>query len=137
MRRFLLTLATAASTLAVTSCSDLTGVGGDVTGHYELRTIDGQILPQTVPDEEFGTITVVYGEINLDDDGRFVDMYQFTTPGSSFVRMRDVAGTWEREGSEIRFDGDNGSLYFMERTSSNRLVYVDDDDGSRWGYDRF
>src|SRR5918999_5050769 len=109
MRRFLLTMATAASALAVASCSDLTGVRGDLAGTYELETIDGQVLPQTVPDDEFGTVSLVYGEIELNSDGTFVDFYQFVAPGSSFVRSREFFGRWELEGnSRIRFETDNG-----------------------------
>jgi hypothetical protein len=138
MRRFLFTVATAASVLAVTSCSDITGIGGDLVGRYELETIDGQGLPRTVSDDQFGTVTIVYGEIELDNDGTFIDMYQFTTPGSSFTQTQEISGTWERDGSSrIRFDADNGSTYFMERTSGNRLAYEDPDDGSRWVYDQF
>jgi hypothetical protein len=139
MRRFLLTVATAASVLAVASCSDISGIGGDPAGTYELETIDGQQLPETVPDpdEEFGTITVGYGEIQLDNDGTFIDMYQFTTPGSSLTRTRELSGTWEHDGGRIRFDANNGATYFMDRTSGNRLAYEDPDDGLRWVYDQF
>jgi hypothetical protein len=136
MRRFLLTMATAASALAVASCSDLTGVRGDIAGRYELETIDGQALPQTVSDDEFGTVSVVYGEIELDRDGTFIDVYQFVAPGSSFVRTREIFGRWELEGSSrIRLVTDNGGEYFLERTSGNRIVYegIDGD----WVYDRF
>jgi hypothetical protein len=134
MRRFLLTMATAASALAVASCSDLTGVRGDVVGRYELETIDGQVLPQPVDDDQFGTVSVVYGEIELDSDGTFIDMYQYVAPGG--VRTQQIFGTWELEGnSRIRFETDNGE-YFMERRSSNRIAYVDNA-GSRWEYDRF
>jgi hypothetical protein len=135
MRRFLLTMATAASALAVASCSDLTGVRGDVVGRYELATIDGQALPQLVDDDQFGTVTVVYGEIELDSDGTFIDMYQYVAPGG--VRTQEFFGTWELEGnSRIRFRADNGAEYFMDRTSGNRIAYMDDT-GSRWVYDRF
>jgi hypothetical protein len=135
MRRFLLTVATAASALAVVSCSDLTGVRGDVVGRYELQTIDGQVIPQMVNDDQFGTVTVVYGEIELDSDGTFIDMYQYVAPGG--VRTQELFGTWELEGSSrIRFEANNGSVYFMERMSGSRLAY-EDNDGSRWVYDRF
>jgi hypothetical protein len=134
MRRFLLTMATAASALAVASCSDLTGVRGDVAGVYELETIDGEPLPQPVNDDQFGTVSVVYGEIELFSDGTFIDMYQYVAPGG--VRTQEFSGTWELEGnSRIRFRTNNGE-YFMDRTSGNRISYVDDT-GSRWVYDRF
>jgi hypothetical protein len=132
MRRFLLTVATAASALAVTSCSDVTGVRGDVVGTYELQSINGQFLPAT-----FDDVTYTIGELELGSDGRFVDTYQYRFSGSSFVETEQTFGTWERDGNRVRFEANDGSVYFMERTSSNRLVYVDNDDGSRWVYDRF
>lgn len=132
MRRFFLTVATAASVLTVTSCSDAIGIGGDVGGSYELQSINGQFLPAT-----FGDVTYTIGELELDSDGTFVDTYQYQVFGEGFVETEQTFGTWERDGSRIRFESDNGNVYFMERTSSNRLTYVDSDDGSRWIYTRF
>lgn len=131
MRRFLLTVATAASVLAVTSCSDVTGIGGDLIGRYELQSINGQFLPAT-----FSDVTYTVGELELDSDGTFIDTYQYQVSGDPFVGTERTFGTWERDGNRIRFEGDNGSVYFMERTSNNRLVYDDNDDGSRWVYQR-
>jgi hypothetical protein len=132
MRRFFLTVATVASVLTVTSCSDATGIRGDVVGSYELQSINGQFLPAT-----FGDVTYTIGELELDSDGTFVDTYQYQVFGEGFVETEQTFGTWERDGSRIRFESDNGNVYFMERTSSNRLTYVDSDDGSRWVYTRF
>jgi hypothetical protein len=125
MRRFLLTAATAASALAVTSCSDVIGVRGNVAGTYELRTINGQFLPVTIDDQFGSSVTFVYGEIQLDNDGRFVDTYQYQLPTSSRVETEQIFGRWELEADdEIRFEPDDTRLdvYYMERTSSNRLV---------------
>lgn len=122
MRRFLLTMATAASTLAVTSCSDITGVGGDAVGRYELQTINGRSLPVTFDDPQFGAVTFVYGEVELNSDNTFVDTYQYTLPGSSFVETEQTFGTWTRSGNTVEFQTDAGDFYTMERTSNNRLV---------------
>jgi hypothetical protein len=122
MRRFLLTVATAASVLAVTSCSDITGVRGDVAGRYELQTINGQFLPVTINDPQFGAVRFVFGEVELDTDGSFVDRIQFQFSGSSFVETNEVFGTWTRSGSRIEFETDDGDFYTMEHTSTNRLV---------------
>jgi hypothetical protein len=132
MRRFLLTMATAASVLAVTSCSDIAGVNGNLVGRYDLQSINGQFLPAT-----FGNTTYTVGELELDSNGTFVDRYQFRSSGSIFVDEELTLGTWQRDGNRIRFESETGSVYFMERTSNDRLLYVDDDDGSRWVYERF
>jgi hypothetical protein len=115
-------MATAASVLAVTSCSDITGVRGDVVGTYELQTINGEFLPVTINDPDFGAVTFVYGEIELDNDGRFVDTYQYRFSGSSFVETDQIFGTWTRSGNTIEFETDDGDFYTMERSSNNRLV---------------
>jgi hypothetical protein len=137
MRRFLLTVATAASALAVTSCTDLTGLGSDVTGRYELRTINGQFLPVTIDDPQVGPVTFVYGEIELHSDGTFIDMYQYRTSTSAFVRTDEILGTWSRTGDRVRLEPDdpNFSVYFMDRTSGNRLVQ--DESGVTLVYERF
>jgi lipocalin-like protein len=122
MRRFLRTVATAASVLAVTACSDITGVRGDVVGTYELQTINGQFLPVTFNDPQFGAVTFVYGEVELDSNGSFVDLYQYRRSGSSFVETDQTFGTWTRSGNTIEFQTDAGDFYTMERTSNNRLV---------------
>ena len=122
MRRFLLSVATAATALVGSACGDSTGLGGNVAGTYELRTINGQSLPVTFNDPFLGTVTFVYGEVDLDSDGTFVDMYQYRVSGNSFVETEQIFGTWDRSGDEIRFETDDGDVYFMERTSSNRLV---------------
>jgi hypothetical protein len=135
MRRFLLTAATAASALAVTSCSDITGTRGDVAGTYELRTINGQSLPVTTPS---GSRTYEAGVLELNNDGTFVDIIQYRTFGNPLIQEDQFSGTWERNGSEIRLeyhDADD-TVLFAERTSSNRLV-LEDLDGNTWTYQRF
>jgi predicted small secreted protein len=136
MRRFLLTIATAASALAVTSCGDVLGIGSDVTGRYELRTINGQFLPVTINDPDLGSVTFVWGEIELNSDGTFVDMYQYQTPGNP-VRTDEIFGTWTRSGDRIRLQPDDPNFndYFMDRTSSNRLIQ--NDAGVSLVYERF
>jgi hypothetical protein len=136
MRRFLLTLATAASALAVTSCGDITGTRGDVTGTYELRTVDGDFLPATFNDPDFGLITFEYGELQLDSDGTFVDIVQYRVAGSSRVEEDQIFGTWTVSGDRIRFDPDDGrTAYFMQRRSGDRLVQSNG--GVELVYERF
>jgi hypothetical protein len=125
MRRFLLTVATAASALAITSCGDSTGVR-NVAGRYELQTINGQFLPVTFNDPVFGNVTFMYGEVELDSDGSFVDLIQYRLQGSSFTETEQFFGTWELQGDEIRFETDDGDVYFMERESNSRLVQSED-----------
>jgi hypothetical protein len=132
MRRFLLTVATAASVLAVTSCSDITGIGGDVVGTYELQTVNGQFLPATFDDPQFGTVTVEGGVVELNNNGTFVDIFQYRLPGSS--QSTETSGTWTRVGNEIEFETDAGDFYTM--TWTNGRLVQDTDAGFRYVYQR-
>jgi hypothetical protein len=134
MRRFLLTAATAATALVGTACGDVTGIGGNVAGSYELTRVNGQSLPAS---DNSGTVTFYGGILELDSDGRFSDLIQFRGPGDPAVRNVEVFGTWERIGSdEILLEYDEGFDLTAERLSSSRLV-LDDGDGNRFEYRRF
>lgn len=131
MRRFLLTMTAAATTLIASACSDTTGIGSNVTGSYELRTVNGQSLPASN-----NSVTIEAGVLELDSNGTFVDIVQFRVPGDPLIREDQQFGTWERSGSEVRLDYDNGDTFFADRTSSSRLV-LRDDSGNEWAYQRF
>jgi hypothetical protein len=132
MRRFLLTVAAAATTLASTACSDAIGIGGNVAGTYELRTFNGQTLPA---DDGFG-VTIFSGVLELDNNGTFIDLLQFRVPGDPRIQDDELAGTWDQSGNEIRLDYNNGRVLFAERPSSGRII-IEDDDGNRLEYRRF
>jgi hypothetical protein len=131
MRRFLLTVATAATTLTATACTDSTGIGSNPAGSYELRTINGQSLPV-----DLGSRTIEGAVLELGNDGRFVEVIQFRDFGEPLSDQDQFFGTWERNGSEVRLDYDDGTTLFAERTSSSRLV-LQDDNGNDWAYQRF
>ena len=133
MRRFLLTVAGAAMTLASTACSDSTGIGSNVAGSYELRTVNGQSLPVNDP---VGSGTVEAGLLEIENDGVFVESIQFRSPGSPLSQVDERFGTWDRSGNELRFDYDDGAVAFGDRTSESRIM-LEDDSGNTWEYRRF
>jgi hypothetical protein len=134
MRRFLLTAATAATALVGTACSDVTGIGSDITGSYELIRVNGQSLPA---DDVSGDVTFYTGVLELNSDGEFVDLIQYRVPGDPRIYDSEVYGTWDRSGNGIRlvYDG-SGFETFAERPSSSRLI-VEDESGNRLEYRRF
>ena len=113
MRRFLLAVATAASALAATSCSDSTGIRGDIEGSYVLWTVNGASLPEYVSalDAE-----VVSGEVTLYDDGTYEDELRVRFTGDNFTTTYDSFGRYTVSGDEIRFNPDDPELssYEME-----------------------
>jgi hypothetical protein len=133
MRRFLLTVAAAATTLTGAACSDSTGVSGDPTGSYELQTINGQSLPVSL---SVGS-QIEGGVLDLNSDGTFVDIIEVRISGSAQTDEEVFTGSWERDGSTIQLDYDQtNTILFAERTSSSRLVLTDRD-GNDWSYRRF
>jgi hypothetical protein len=131
MRRFLLTVAAAATTLTGAACTDSTGLGSNVAGSYELRTINGRGLPV-----QLDSRTYEGGVLEIDSDGTFVEVLQFREFGDPLSTQQQFPGTWERSGSEIRLDYNDGTTYFATRTSSSRIV-VEDNNGNDWAYQRF
>jgi hypothetical protein len=132
MRRFLLTVAAAATALTGTACGDSTGLGSNPAGSYELRTINGQSLPVQV-----GGLIYEGGVLELDSDGEFVEILEFREPGDPLSTQRPFPGFWEREGSdEIRLEYDDGTTLFARRQSSSRIV-IEDNNGNDWSYQRF
>lgn len=137
MRRFLLTAAVAATALAGTACGDTTGIGNNITGSYELRTVNNLSLPVS---NESGTRTIIAGELEIDSNGsstgEFVEV--LTVENFNGARFTETYfGTWERSGDEILFFyEDTFEERLGERTSSNRIV-IRDDFGNIWSYVRF
>jgi hypothetical protein len=131
MRRFLLTVATAATALVGTACSDSTGIGG-LIGSYELVRINGQSLPV-----QLGTEIVEDGTLRIDSDGTFTETIEFCEVGTGFCDDFTFSGTWDDDGSDIVLDYDQSNVeYFAERRSGGRLVY-EDEFGDQWEYRRF
>jgi hypothetical protein len=131
MRRSLLTAAAVATALVGAACSDSSGLSGNVAGSYELLTINGQSLPVTL-----GSRTFEGGVLELDSNGEFLETLQFRDAGAVFSSQQSYPGNWDRNGSEIQLDYDDGETLFAERTSSNRIV-LEDNNGNDWLYQRF
>ena len=132
MRRFLLTVATAATALVGTACGDSTGIGGNVTGSYELVRINGRSLPV-----QLGTEVIEEGVLEIDSDGTFAETIWFRPVGSASSDDFTFTGTWDEDGGDIRLDYDNSTeVYFADRRSGGRLVY-EDSFGDEWEYRRF
>jgi hypothetical protein len=113
------------------ACSDSSGLGGNVEGSYELRTINGQSLPVTL-----GPRTFEGGVLELESDNTFVETLQFRNFGDPLSIQQSYPGIWDRNGSEIRLDYDDEETLFAERTSNSRIV-LQDNSGNDWLYVRF
>jgi hypothetical protein len=134
MRRFLLTMATAASALAVAGCSDLTGVRRDLEGTYTLSTVNGGSVPEWV---EVLDAEIISGEVTLYADGTYDDVLRVRFTGNNFIDPFTSSGTYSLRGSEIRFNPDDSRLddYFME-WDRDRLIHSDSEVGMTLVYER-
>jgi hypothetical protein len=124
MRRFLLTVATAASVLATTSCSDVTGIRGDIEGSYVLSTVNGASLPEyvSVLDAE-----VVSGEVTLYRDGTYEDELRVRFTGDNFTTTYDSFGTYTVSGDRIRFNPDDPELATYTMEWDRDRLYLEED----------
>ena len=132
MRRFLLTAAVAATALAGPACGDTTGIGNNIAGSYELRTVNNLPLPVSSSSDR-----VLAGELRIDSNGEFREVIQYEDnfSGSRFTETR--FGLWERSGDEIIFEyDDNFETRFGLRTSGSRIE-IEDNVGNVWSYVRF
>lgn len=100
MRRFLLV----AAALCLAACSDnnSTAPTGNLTGTYQLRTIDGEQLPFTFSDGS----TIVSDQLTLRSDGSYDDVGQF-----SDGTLVDEQGFWNNNNGTILFSPNTGGQY--------------------------
>lgn len=106
--------------LAVIAVLVLSACGGDAingsfdaSGDYTLRTIGGQSLPFTFPNQDPADVTTVNsGDISIAPDGTFTESATVTTvtPGSTTVTTTTCFGT---------YSVGNGAVFFSEPTQAN------------------
>lgn len=85
--------------------------GGEVTGTYTLRTIDGQNLPFTLLNVPGYRIEVLADQYTLNSGGSFTSTTSYReTEGTVVTTSEDTyAGTWVQNGATINMNStDNG-----------------------------
>ena len=118
--------------LLLSACggSDATGVNGDASGTYTLRTIGGQSLPYTPPNQDpLDFFTINSGGITINSGGTFSDtsMFTETTPGQSTSTTSTCLGTYSLAGNTIFFsepiaaNPDCGGTFTAAWTGGNTL----------------
>jgi hypothetical protein len=127
MRRFLLTVATAATALTATACTDVTGTRRDLEGTYILEEVNGASLPEYVSelDAEF-----VSGEVTLFSDGTYEDEIRLRYPGDPIIRRFPSSGRYTVRGDRIEFRPDQSDIADFEREwDRDTLIERDPDIG--------
>ena len=100
--------------LLLSACggSDATGVNGDASGTYTLRTFGGQALPYTLAGQDPADFfTINGGGITINTNATFSETYMYseTTPGQTINTTSTCLGTYSRAGSTISFSEPNAA----------------------------
>lgn len=101
MLRRLVMLALACTTMAACS-ADSTGPNGSVAGTYNLRRINGQLLPYTLPSGR----QLISDQLTLHYDGTYEDVSQYSNASSTFDE-----GDYINENGAITFYSTAGDTF--------------------------
>lgn len=108
MKRALLILLCA---FAWVGCGDDSTEPVEISGRYELRTVNGSNLPYTVLQVGTTRIEILSGFLNLNGDGTFSSsLTTRTTQGTSTSTTSDTgSGTWTQTGNQLSFRESDGT----------------------------
>ena len=118
MRRFLVV-----ALLSVVACRDSTGtVGTSLTGAYQLSTVDGNALPQTVLiDGE--PARIAYGDLELSAPNTLSFTLGIGVPGSATFQVLAMSGIYRRVTADsLVFPAIATPEFFIKRTGSSVVV---------------
>lgn len=106
MRRNITRLITLAAVTLIAACSDSTGPNADVTGSYDLVTLNGSGLPIVVSFDPTSTLRITGGNVTLNSNNTFTSSgsYQETfANGQTTTGTEACDGTYTRNGNSITF----------------------------------
>jgi hypothetical protein len=100
----------------MTACSvDSTSPSGSVAGTYELRRINGELLPYT-----FGNgVTLISDQLILYRDGTYVDQSQYDT-GTEY----SDEGYYTSRGGSITFESTANNVTYQGSLSGSTLTVI-------------
>jgi hypothetical protein len=92
-------------------CGDDSTEPQDISGRYELRTVNGSNLPYTVIQVGNSRVEILSGFLNLNGDGTFSSsLTTRTTQGTSTSTTSDTgSGTWTQTGNQLSFRESDGT----------------------------
>ena len=113
------------------ACGDSTGPGtAEVSGRYELRSVNGATLPWLIYNVLGGRAQVTDGHIQVDDDGRCSRVFTVATSGTGQTRTDTIMCTWSRNGDAIFFLDTDGTAQIgsiigdVLTLTSERIVFI-------------
>jgi hypothetical protein len=127
MRKHFVAIALGALAMSSVACSDLvTGLGGsyNLTGNYELMTLNGSPLPTIAYDDGFEQHQLLGETFTIYSDGTYTDDYTvrvLTQTGSTQRSFRDV-GTYQQNNTAVQFRDSATGDVFTGSISGNTLT---------------
>jgi hypothetical protein len=123
-RAVLLTLLISGAALG---CDDSTGPDGQVSGRYELRTVNGSNLPYIVIALGNDRLEILSGFLQVNSDLTFSSSLSTrVTQGSSTSTTTDTeSGTWSQTGNQVRFTNSTGEQYTAVVTDDQIAAVVE------------
>ena len=127
MRKHFVEIALGALAMGSVACSDLvTGLGGsyNLTGNYELMTLNGSPLPTIAYDDGFEQHQLLGETFTIYSDGTYTDDYTvrvLTQTGSTQRSFRDV-GTYQQNNTALQFRDSATGDVFTGSISGNTLT---------------
>jgi hypothetical protein len=142
----LLHVVTALAVVSLPACGSdgLSGPGGNdapgFVGSYDLRSINGDILPVTVLETLGERVEIVDGNLLIRDDGNFVldAAVRVTADGQSETISDVTTGSWFLSANRLTLDYDVSGLCTDSATwLGDRITIEEDCDlGWRWIYEK-
>ena len=127
MRKHFVAITLGALAMSSVACSDLvTGIGGsyNVTGNFELMTLNGSPLPTIAYDDGFEQHQLLGETFTIYSDGTYTDDYTvrvLTQTGSTQRSFRDV-GTYQQNNTALQFRDSSTGDVFTGSISGNTLT---------------
>jgi hypothetical protein len=124
-----------ASVMVLSSCSTIDNLTGNVTGDYQLRSINGTTPPALIYSEPGYTEEVLSATFTLNTDGSYTDaaIIRETTNGRSVTSSSTSYGFYDEYNGDITFNEQGGRQYYGTVTSGRLEV---DDQGLTMMYTR-
>jgi hypothetical protein len=115
----------------------LAACGGDATspaaprgveGTYQLATVNGQIMPLLLTQNDSAKLELLDGFVALGTDGKFLDIIRLrrTLATGPVIESDTISGTFLHLGTMVLFQpGDQSGNYFMTVTDEQTLTETD------------
>ena len=123
MKRALLVLLLA---FAWVGCDDSTDVGANISGRYELRTVNGGTLPYTVIAIGNDRLEILSGFLQANSDMTF--SFSLTSRvsqgGQTQTTTETDSGTWTQTGNQVVFRSSSDGTQQTAVASDNELTAI-------------